>query len=280
MRTIAATVVLILLAHSAAAESVIAKIQRTGTINIAVREDARPFSYTDEAGNPAGFTVDLCRAVIAGIGRSLGVGEIFIEYVPVGAEDRFATVSSGDADLLCGATTATLSRRSLVDFSITTFFDGASVVYRAGGPSSFPELTGHKIGVRAGTTTAKSLEKALADLKVDAKTIHVAGHADGFARLEKGEIAAYFADRSILRALLQKSESPGDLRLSERYFSHEPYALAMPQGDHDFQLAVDRALSEIYRSGEIEKIFAMTFGQASKPSQVLQVLYLVTALPE
>jgi ABC-type amino acid transport substrate-binding protein len=55
--------------------------------------------------------------------------------------------------------------------------------------------------------------------------------------------------------------------------------LALPHGDDDFRLAVDRALSHIYRSGEITVVFKRTFGGA-KPGQVLQTLYLVSALPD
>ena len=69
--------------------------------------------------------------------------------------------------------------------------------------------------------------------------------------LDKGEIVAYFGDRAILSYLASKSSDPSKLRLADNYFSLEPYALALPHGDEDFRLAVDRALSHIYRSGEI-----------------------------
>lgn len=281
MRLVLLIIALAFLAQpAAAAETVVEKVQRTGTIKVAYREDARPFSYLDEAGQPAGFTVDLCRAAIAVLGENLGVGDIGIDFVAVGAEDRFAAIATGDADLLCGATTATLMRRALVDFSIPTYFDGASVIFRADGPKSFQELAGRPIGVRAGTTTEKSLVKSLDDRRIAADVVFVADHADGMARLEKGELAAYFADRSILQSLLGRSASPDRLRLSERYFTHEPYALGLPQGDSDFRLAIDSALSHIYRSGTIEVIYAKAFGDLVQPSRILQILYLVSALPE
>jgi len=60
----------------------------------------------------------------------------------------------------------------------------------------------------------------------------------------------------------------------------EPYALALRRGDEDFRLAVDRALSQIYRSGEIVKLFATSFGATVQPSQLLQGLYMTSALPQ
>jgi polar amino acid transport system substrate-binding protein/glutamate/aspartate transport system substrate-binding protein len=98
--------------------------------------------------------------------------------------------------------------------------------------------------------------------------------------LDKGEIVAYFADRAILSYLASKSSDPSKLRLADNYFSLEPYALALPHGDEDFRLAVDRALSHIYHSGEIAIVFAHTFGNAMQPSDVLKTLYSIAALPD
>jgi ABC-type amino acid transport substrate-binding protein len=68
--------------------------------------------------------------------------------------------------------------------------------------------------------------------------------------------------------------------LAENYLSVEPYVLALPRGDEEFRLAVDRALSHIYRGGEIGPLFfKRTFGEAN-PGQVLGTLYLITGLPD
>jgi ABC-type amino acid transport substrate-binding protein len=80
-------------------------------------------------------------------------------------------------------------------------------------------------------------------------------------------------------SLIKDSKAPTKLMLAENYLSVEPYALALPHGNDDFRLAVDRALSHIYRSGEIAAVFKRTFGDA-EPGQVLQRLYLVSALPD
>ena len=43
------------------------------TIRLAVRADAPPFSYKDANGDPAGFMVDLCRAVATGLAAELNL---------------------------------------------------------------------------------------------------------------------------------------------------------------------------------------------------------------
>jgi polar amino acid transport system substrate-binding protein/glutamate/aspartate transport system substrate-binding protein len=75
------------------------------------------------------------------------------------------------------------------------------------------------------------------------------------------------------------TKAPEKRRLADDYLSVEPNALALPRGDSDFRLAVDRALSHIYRSGEIVPIFERTFGGKAKPGQILQTLYLISGLP-
>ncbi len=256
------------------------KVRQDKTLRIAYRDDAPPFSFTDEAGLPAGFMMDLCRSVAKHIGEQLNINDLKVNYVLVTAANRFDAIENGKADLLCEPTSATLSRREQVDFSITTFVDGASLLVAGDGPGDFGALAGKKIGVLGGTTTEQSLKDTLASANITAEIAPAKTHLEGLAMLDKGEIVAYFGDRAILSYLASKSSDPSKLRLADNYFSLEPYALALPHGDEDFRLAVDRALSHIYRSGEIAMVFAHTFGNEMQPSDTLKTLYSISALPD
>jgi ABC-type amino acid transport substrate-binding protein len=245
-----------------------------------LREDAPPFSFTDSSGLPAGFMVDLCGSVAKHIGEQLAINDLKVAYVLVTAENRFDAIESGKADLLCEPTSETLSRREHVGFSIPTFVDGASLLVGGDAPGDFAALSGRKIGVLAGTTTEESLRNTLASANLTAEIVPAKTHQEGLAMLDKGDIVAYFGDRAILSYLASKSSDASKLRLANNYFSLEPYALALPRGDEDFRLAVDRALSHIYRSGEIAIVFAHTFGAAMQPTDMLKTLYSVSALPD
>jgi ABC-type amino acid transport substrate-binding protein len=263
-----------------ASAGVLDRVAQEKTIRIAYREDAAPFSSKDKIGEPAGFMVDLCRAVAKKLAEERNLAALNVVYVPVTAADRFEAITQQKADLLCEPTSATLSRRQLVDFSIPTFLDGASLMVRADGPKKLDELAGRKVGVAAGTTTEESLRNSLKDGGIGTEIVAAKTHRDGLEMLDEGKISAYFADRSILLFLIKDSKAPEKLRLADDYLSVEPYALALPRGDSDFRLAVDRALSHIYRSGEIGPIFERTFGGKAKPSQILQTLYLISGLPD
>ena len=264
---------------STGSAGVLDRISQEKEIRVAYREDAPPFSYKNKIGEPVGFMIDLCREVAKKLADQLRLNSLNVAYVPVTAADRFEAIQQNKADLLCEPTSATLARREVVDFSIPTFVDGASLMIRADGPRDLKAMAGKKIGVLGGTTTEQSLRSTLETAKIAGDVIPAKTHAEGVAMLEEGKISAYFADRSILVSLIADSKASGKLMLAENYLSVEPYALALPRGDEDFRLAVDRALSHIYRSGEIAAVFKRTFGD-TKPGNVLQTLYLIAGLPD
>ena len=110
------------------------RIKQEQAIRIAYQEDAPPFSYKDKIGEPTGFMVDLCKEVAKKLAEQFNLPSLTVSYVPVTAADRFEAITQQKADLLCEPTSATLSRREQVDFSIATFVDGAGLLVRANGP--------------------------------------------------------------------------------------------------------------------------------------------------
>ena len=60
------------------------RIAAAKTVKIGVRADARPFSYKDDKGEAAGYTVDLCREIAVDLKSHLGLDELTVEFVAVG----------------------------------------------------------------------------------------------------------------------------------------------------------------------------------------------------
>lgn len=256
------------------------QIKTAGKIRLAVRMDAPPFSAKGADGKAVGYSVALCEEVARAIKDQLDLPELTAEYIPVTADDRFGALTGGHADLLCEATTATLQRREVMDFSIPTFISGAGLVIRPDGPQDIASLAGKKVGVLDGTTTEDSLQATLKQADVVADVVPVKTHDEGIEALESGGVDAYFADRTILRYILNKRLPTDQLLLADNYLTIEPYALALPLGEHRLRLEVDRALSRLYRSGEVAKIFQDAFGPEAKPTSLQKGLYTVSGLPE
>jgi len=271
---------LVLLPAVAAADGVLDRIAKEGEIRLGYRDDAAPFSFVAEgAKEPQGYSIELCRAVAEALKAELKLADLKITYVKVSPEDRFQAVTDGKADLLCEATTATLERRAMVDFSISTFISGAGMMIQPGGPTSFEALSGKKVGVLSGDTTEQDLKSYFAAHNITAEIVTVPSHSEGFAQLGSGKLDAYFADRTILQFMLLKSNESSKFLLGEQFLSIEPYALALPR-DADFRLEVDRALSRLFRNGGAKAVFTKVFGEKSHPTGLQSSLYVISGLPE
>src|SRR5262245_35159866 len=81
----AAVLALVLLAAAAPARAgALDRIRETGKLRLGVRSDARPFSYQDESGKAAGYSVALCQKVVDAAKAQLGLAQLTAEYVKVG----------------------------------------------------------------------------------------------------------------------------------------------------------------------------------------------------
>jgi len=250
------------------------RLRDTGEIRLGYRTDAAPLSFAGPEGLPEGYTVTVCERVADHLAETLGVDALERTFVAVDSGTRFAAVAEGRIDLLCGAATITLDRRETVDFSLPVFVDGAAVLLPADADPEFRALDGRSVGVRSGTTTEEILANSLQAAGIDAEITAMASHEDGLAALETGEIDAYFGDQSILFGLYFASDAAEGLVISENTLTVEKQGLALPRGDSDFRLAVDRAISELYRTGAMVDIFREAFPGAT-PGVGLEALFLL-----
>ena len=256
------------------------KIRDSKSIGIAYRTDAAPFSF-EESKQVTGYTIDLCRRVVNGIERQLGINELQIRWVPVNSRTRFEAIAKGQADLECGASTVTLGRMKMVDFSSFTFIDGTGLLVKSSlAANALSDLGGKKIGVISGTSNERALTDALKNRVINASVVPVKSREEGLEQVESGAIDAFASDRVLLIALLGKSKDPAGLALLADALSFEPYAIGLPRGDWQMRLAVNSALAQLYRGGVIREIFGRWFGSIGRPGPVMEAAFLFGALPE
>jgi len=257
------------------------KIKTSGTLTIGYRESSPPFSFMGPDKRPIGYSIDLCMNVASAIQKQLGIDGLKLKWVPVTIENRIQMVAQGKVDIECGSTTASLSRREKVDFSLMTFVDGGSLLTTSDANlRGLSDLTGKRIAIVPGSTTEKSLAEFLKKEFIVVQWVRVKDHSEGFAALEKSEAEAYASDRGILIGLAVTSKDPKRFALANFVFSYEPYGFIVRRNDADFRLAVNRALAGLYRSGEVLPIYDRWFGAFGKPSPELQAMYLLNGLPE
>jgi len=207
------------------------QIQKSGKIKVGYRLSQPPMSFLDKNGVPAGYSIDLCKNIVTEINKKIGT-DIVVEYVPVTAEERFHALADKKIDILCGATTKTLSRSELVDFTQLTFITGASFMTLKGMRIK-GNFAGKNIGVVKGTTTAMELKELFKETQIDANIIPL-------------------------------NTIPGKFSILPDLFSYEPLALAVRRNDADFRLIADRVISNLYRSKQILTIYDKWFSKFSR----------------
>ena len=250
------------------------------TIKIAHRTDALPFSFIDHGKEVAGYSVDVCKAVVASLQRQLQLPALKIEWVPVTTQSRFAAVAGGQADLECGASTVTLSRMKEVDFSNFIFVESTGIAVSASAAvNKLQDLSGKKIAVISGTSNEKAMAAKNQELKLNATLVPVKDRDEAVNALESGRVDAFASDKLLLYGA--EFKNPQALRALPDDLSIEPYAIVLPRGDWELRLAVNTALAELYKSGDVQKIFGVWFGQLGlRPGALLNAVYLLGAMAE
>jgi len=269
-----------LVAGSAWAAGTLDRIRERHAIVFAYRDGAAPFSFKDRSGAVRGYSVDLCTRIAAALERRLGISPLKIEWLPVNADTRIDAVATGRADAECGTTTITLSRMERVDFSVPIFVDGGTLIV-AGNASikRLADLKGRRIAVIRGTTTERALQSALDVADAPATLVAVAKPEDGAEAVREGRADAYAGDRLVLIQLLTRYDANA-LSILPDDFSYEPYGIVVRRNDDDFRLAVNRALVETYKKGDIDTIFQRWLAPLGRPSPLLNAMFYLNALPE
>jgi ABC-type amino acid transport substrate-binding protein len=276
------TLVLVLAAALAwpAAAQTLDKVRKTGTLTLGYIDGAAPFSYVDANGEPQGYSVDLCRAVADGIAAQLKRAQLKTRWVKLSIQNRIDAVRRGQVDIECSTTTWTLARQRLVDFSLVTFVDGGSILTKVDGAGRIGDFGGKRVAVIQGTTTERALREALTRALVSAELVMVKNRDEGLELLRQGQVDGFASDRTTLIGMVAKGGGGDIFKLLDQDFSIEQYALMLPRGDPDFRLAVNRGLAQLFRSGDIRRVYDRWLGPLGPPSLLLSATYFIQSLSE
>jgi ABC-type amino acid transport substrate-binding protein len=266
--------------HAQPTDKTLQRIRDGKTISIAYRTDAAPFSF-EARGQPAGYTVELCKRVVASLEQQLKVPSIAVKWVPANVQTRLDLVRKGQADLECGTTTATLSRMEQVDFSNPVWVDATGLLVRKSvGARAIGGLAGKSIVVVTATPNERALQDALKKGLVSAKVVPAKTYDEAISLLEGGKVDALAAGKAMLLGIGGKLKDLSVYDVLDDDIGYVPYAIVLPLGADGLRLAVNRALSQIYDSDAIVEIFRGAFGPTAKPGTALLIMYRLNVYPE
>ncbi len=236
------------------------RIRDTGVILIGVREASVPFSFLDANKSPQGYSVDICLKVADVIKAELKMPRLESRFVPVSSANRIPMLLEGKIDLECGSTTNTRDRQKQVAFAYTTFVAGIKMLAkRSSNISSIEDIRGKTIVVTKGTTSENVMSVKNDEQLLKLNIIVAADHNESFRMVEEGKAVAFPMDDVLLYGLISKSKKPDDFAVVGKYLSVEPYAIMMREDEPQLERVVNKALSDMFASGEIRKLYAKWF---------------------
>jgi len=266
-------------ASAEAADSRLDRISQTKTIKVAHRTDAAPFSFVKD-NEAVGYTIDICKIVIASLERRLNIQGLKTEWVPVTTQNRLDAVANGTADMECGATTVTLSRMKQVEFSSLVFVQSTGLITKtSSGIKRAHDLIGKKVAVVSGTTNEQAVNAINEKAQLKLTVLPVKDRAEGINALESGTADAFSGDKILLAAA--QYQNPQGLVILPDDLSLEPYAIVLPLGDLNFRIAVNSGLAEMYRRGAMIPIYQKWLSDVGmEPGVLLEALFVLGALPD
>jgi glutamate/aspartate transport system substrate-binding protein len=99
--------------------------------------------------------------------------------------------------------------------------------------------------------------------------------------LETGRLDAYTTDEVVSYGLIAKAKQPKQLSVLPELLSFAPYGIMIRRDDSSFRLVANRALADVFRSGEIKSIYAKWFGPIGFPLRPdLEILFRMQAVPD
>jgi polar amino acid transport system substrate-binding protein len=248
----------------------IAVIQSRGRLTVALIPDRSPFAYIDVTGALAGYEISLVRLLAE---RWLG-DPTAVDFIPVPVETGEEMLRTGQADLLVGALPHTCAAELELDFSLTTYVAGESLLAWAGtpisdgsaepSPRSVTSLNGQQVAVVQGSGSREALLAAAQDAGVSLTVLPRPTLESAIALLTEERVVAVAGERTDLLLALSGVEggpayaTPGlgvlPLRLTEI-----PLALGLPPGDSAFRDLVNMTLLAMKAEGQFDGLYAVWF---------------------
>jgi len=208
-----------------------------------------PFEFIDENGEPAGYNVDLTKAIASVMGMSIEIRLGFWDET----RTRF---DRGDIDIMQGIIT-TEQRQEIYSFGPVHSSIYQSLFGRVDGPQfeSFELLRGSEIIVQRGGLMHELLRR----LDLDLQLILVDTHADALRLLSSGK-HDFAAGANLPGLYLTKELGLSNLETVHSRFDPQPYGYAVVKGNELLLEQFTQGMAILKNTGRQQQIYQQWFG--------------------
>ena len=256
-------------ARAAAAVALLAAAGVAGARPLVVGgdRDYPPYEFLDERGDPAGFNVDLTRAIAEVMGLE-------VEFRLGGWAEVRAGLRSGEIDALQGMSHSAARDRE-VDFSPPHTVVHHAVFARRGSPAvaSLEDLRGREVVLHGGGI----VDEMLAERAVGARVVRVATPADALRALAAGRhdyaVVAMVPGTFLLRKLRLTN-----VEMVTGHVAAVDYGYAVREGDAALLSRLSEGLAILKQTGRLEEIHARWLGVLEPPRATWRLFWRFGAI--
>ncbi|MGH8811114.1 MAG: ABC transporter substrate-binding protein [Advenella sp.] len=233
----------------------LADIKSRGTLICGTQNASSPYGYQDPKQRKyVGYDVDICQALASELG-------VKPQHKPLSTEARIPEVKMGRVDIVAGSVAWLPKRAEEVDFSLQYLQGNIKVlVKKESGIETLADLAGKKVCASSGSSSAAIAQKTLP--KADVLTYQNISQC--YLGLQNDKVQAMSAGELVLLRFAndsQKTDTPA--MLLDEPTATEHIGVIMNKGEPELKAAVDKALTTMEKSGELDKIFTKWLGNDS-----------------
>ena len=256
----------LMLAASPAAADKLDDVLARGRLIVGTGSTNPPWHFRDEAGNLAGFDVDVAKIVAKGLFDDPEK----VEFVIQASDARIPNIVTDQVDITCQFMTVTAGRAQQVNFTVPYYREGVGLLLRADGEHADHaalQAAGDQVTVAVlqNVYAEEMVHQALPSARVDQyESVELMYQA-----LNSGQADAAATDVSSLLWFMQQNPD----RYRDAGFSWNPqtYSCAVKRGEPDWLNFVDTALREAITGVEFATYsasFEKWFGEAPPAPQI------------
>lgn len=238
---------LILIAAALGAMTSLAAAQQT--VRIATEGAYAPWNFLNDAGEPAGYEIDLANAICEEAGLSC-------EIVTNDWDSIIPNLLAGNYDVIMAGMSITEERLQTIDFSQNYFPpDPSKFVAAAGSSIDFGNLSGARVGVQSSTIQAAWAEQNLA---ADNTIVSFSTADQAMADLAAGNLDTILADGAYLEPVVAASAGAIEF-VGEDVLIGDGVGAGLRKGEPALLDTWNAALDALKADGTVDALIAQWF---------------------
>jgi len=233
-------------------------IKSRGTLVCGTLGTSEPFSFQDpKTRQVVGYEVDLCKK----IANDLGV-KLEVKMISVAA--RIPELAGGRVDVVAANLGWTPERAQQIDYSYQHYVSPQKILIRRDDAGTFKtnaDFAGKRVSAVAGSSSESGAKRLIPDVT----TVTFKDPPTAFVALQQRKVSGFVGSELMLLKFQQDAEkSPVKLDIIEEPLFVEPWGIGMRKGEDGLRNEVNKVLSTLESSGEMQTIFDRWFGPDTK----------------